>query len=93
MPPRVHDYLSKIQQSGEHLLGIINDILDFSKIESGKLEIEMLPFSLHAVMDNVFNLISEKAHDKGLELLCPIDPEIPTTLLGDPLRLGQILIN
>jgi signal transduction histidine kinase/CheY-like chemotaxis protein/HPt (histidine-containing phosphotransfer) domain-containing protein len=93
MPPRVHDYLSKIQQSGEHLLGIINDILDFSKIESGKLDVETVPFSLYAVIDNVVNLISEKVEDKGLELLCHIDPEIPKTLLGDPLRLGQILIN
>ncbi len=93
MPPRVQDYLSKIQQSGEHLLGIINDILDFSKIESGKLEIETVPFSLYAVIDNVVNLISEKVESKGLGLLCHIDPEIPRTLLGDPLRLGQILIN
>jgi signal transduction histidine kinase/CheY-like chemotaxis protein len=93
LPPRVHDYLSKIQQSGEHLLGIINDILDFSKIESGKLEIETVPFSLYAVIDNVVNLISEQVEDKGLELLCHIDPEIPKVLLGDPLRLGQILIN
>jgi CheY-like chemotaxis protein/nitrogen-specific signal transduction histidine kinase len=93
MPPRVHDYLRKIQQSGKHLLGIINDILDFSKIESGKLEIETVPFSLDAVIDNVVNLIAEKVKDKGLVLLCHIDPEIPKTLLGDPLRLGQILIN
>jgi signal transduction histidine kinase/predicted ATPase/DNA-binding response OmpR family regulator/HPt (histidine-containing phosphotransfer) domain-containing protein len=93
MPPRVHDYLRKIQQSGKHLLGIINDILDFSKIESGKLEIETVPFSLDAVIDNVVNLIAEKVKDKGLVLLCHIDPEIPQTLLGDPLRLGQILIN
>ena len=93
MPPRVHDYLSKIQQSGEHLLGIINDILDFSRIESGKLEIKTLPFSLYAVIDNVVNLISEPLEDKGLELLCQIDPNIPKVLLGDPLRLGQILIN
>jgi CheY-like chemotaxis protein/nitrogen-specific signal transduction histidine kinase/HPt (histidine-containing phosphotransfer) domain-containing protein len=93
MPPRLHDYLSKIQQSGEHLLGIINDILDFSKIESGKLEVEAVAFGLDAVIDNVVNLISEKVQDKGLRLLCHIDPEIPKTLLGDPLRLGQILIN
>jgi signal transduction histidine kinase len=93
MPPRVRDYLSKIQQSGSHLLGIINDILDFSKIESGKLEVESVPFSLYAVIDNVVNLISEQVEGKGLELLCHVDPNIPKTLLGDPLRLGQILIN
>ena len=93
MPLRVHDYLSKIQQSGEHLLGVINDILDFSRIESGKLEIETTPFNLYAVIDNVVNLVSETVDNKGLELLCSVDPEIPLTLLGDPLRIGQILIN
>jgi len=93
MPPRIQDYLSKIQQSGEHLLRIINDILDFSKIESGKLEIETVPFELEAMIDNVINLVSEKAEAKGMELLCSIDSKVPKSLLGDPLRLGQILIN
>ncbi len=93
MPPRVHDYLGKIRQSGEHLLGIINDILDFSKIESGKLEIESLPFDLYAVIDNVVNLVSQKVEGKGLELLCSVEPDIPKTLVGDPLRLGQVLVN
>ena len=93
MPPRIQDYLSKIKQSGEHLLGIINDILDFSKIESGKLEIESVPFVLDTVLDTVVNLLSEKVDDKGLELLCRVDANIPKDLVGDPLRLGQILIN
>ena len=93
MPERVKDYLHKIKQSGEHLLGIINDILDFSKIESGKMDIESVPFELHAVIDNVVNLVSEKVDDKGLELLCSVDPDIPRVLIGDPLRLGQVLIN
>jgi signal transduction histidine kinase/CheY-like chemotaxis protein len=93
MPPRIHDYLAKIKQSGEHLLRIINDILDFSKIESGKLEIESVPFELEAVIDNVVNLVGEKAESKHLELLCSIDTEVPKTLVGDPLRIGQILIN
>jgi PAS domain S-box-containing protein len=93
MPARVHDYLTKIQQSGEHLLGIINDILDFSKIESGKLEIENAPFNLYAVIDNVVNLVSERVESKGLELLCSVGHDIPKTLLGDPLRIGQVLIN
>ncbi|MCK9685792.1 response regulator [Scleromatobacter humisilvae] len=93
MPPRVHDYLVKIKRSGEHLLGIINDILDFSKIESGKLQVEALPFELEAVLDNVVNLLSEKADAKGLELLWVMDPALPRVLVGDPLRIGQILIN
>ncbi len=93
MPPRVQDYLSKIKQSGENLLRIINDILDFSKIESGKLEIESVPFELESVIDNVVNLMSEKAEAKGLELLCSLDPALPKNLVGDPLRIGQILLN
>ena len=93
MPPRIQDYLNKIKQSGEHLLRIINDILDFSKIESGKLEIESVPFELEAVIDNVINLVSEKAESKHLELLCIFDNAVPRNLIGDPLRLGQILIN
>jgi len=93
LPARIHDYLSKIRQSGEHLLGIINDILDFSKIESGKMEIEAVPFEMEEVINNVVTLISEKVEDKGLELLCKLSPEIPRTLIGDPLRIGQILIN
>ena len=93
MPPRVQDYLVKIKRSGEHLLGIINDILDFSKIESGKLQVDALPFELEAVLDNVVDVLSEKADAKGLELLWVMDAELPRVLVGDPLRIGQILIN
>ena len=93
MPPRIQDYLSKIRQSGEHLLGIINDILDFSKIESGKMEVEAVPFELDTVIDNVVNLLSEKVDSKGLELLCWVAADIPKTLIGDPLRIGQVIIN
>ncbi|WP_222613108.1 response regulator [Undibacterium jejuense] len=93
MPTRIADYLQKIKQSGEHLLGIINDILDFSKIEAGKLDIETVPFGIHQVTDNLLNLLSSKAEDKGLELLLKLDPRLPAVLLGDPLRIGQILIN
>jgi signal transduction histidine kinase/CheY-like chemotaxis protein len=91
--PRQRDYVRKIQTSGQHLLGIINDILDFSKIEAGKLSVENIDFSLDKVLENVSNLISEKASAKGLELIFDIEPAIPTQLKGDPLRLGQILIN
>ena len=93
MPPRIRDYVGKIKQSGEHLLNIINDILDFSKIESGKLEIEAIPFDLEAVIENVVTLVSRDAEEKGLELLCCVDPKIPRSLIGDPLRISQILIN
>ncbi len=91
--PRQHDYVRKIQLAGQHLLGIINDILDFSKIEAGKLSVENIEFDLERVLENVSNLISEKASAKGLELIFDIDPAVPTQLKGDPLRLGQILIN
>ncbi len=93
MPPKIADYVSKIQRSGEHLLGIINDILDFSKIESGKMEMEATPFDLLQVIDDVVTLIGEKMEGKGLELICTLDPGIPRTLVGDPLRISQILIN
>ena len=93
MPPRVHDYITKIKRSGEHLLGIINDILDFSKVESGKLQIDQVPFELESVLDNVVNVLSEKADAKGLELLSVMDAALPRVLIGDPLRIGQILIN
>ena len=90
---RQRDYVRKIQMSGQHLLGIINDILDFSKIEAGKLSVENIDFDLEKVLENVSNLISEKASAKGLELIFDIEPSVPTQLRGDPLRLGQILIN
>jgi two-component system, sensor histidine kinase and response regulator len=93
LPPRQRDYLSKIKNSGQHLLGIINDILDFSKVEAGKLSVEQIDFDLDKVLENVGNLISEKASAKGLELIFDIAPSVATHLKGDPLRLGQILIN
>jgi signal transduction histidine kinase/DNA-binding response OmpR family regulator len=91
--PRQKDYVRKIQMAGQHLLGIINDILDFSKIEAGKLSVENIDFDLEKVLENVSNLISEKATAKSLELIFDIDPTITAHLKGDPLRLGQILIN
>src|SRR5262245_10382289 len=93
LPPRQRDYLSKIKNSGQHLLGIINDILDFSKVEAGKLTVEKIDFDLDNVLENVGNLISEKASAKGLELIFDIAPSVTNHLKGDPLRLGQILIN
>ena len=93
LDPRQRGYVRKIQQSGQHLLGIINDILDFSKIEAGKLTVEDIEFDLEKVLENVSNLISEKATGKGLELIFDIDPGVSPHPKGDPLRLGQILIN
>lgn len=93
LQPRQRDYLEKVYYSAKSLLGIINDILDFSKIEAGKLQIETIPFRLDSVFDNLGNLISVKAEEKGIELIFDVAPDIPSTLKGDPLRLGQILLN
>ena len=87
------DYFGKLQQAAQHLLSVINDILDFSKIESGKLDVEHRDFELRDVLANIANLIGDKARAKGLVLGFDIDAAVPTALVGDPLRLGQILIN
>ena len=93
LTPKQQDYLSKVHSSAKSLLGIINDILDFSKIEAGKMDIESVPFSLDSVLENLATLMSVKAQEKGLELLFSRDPDVPANLIGDPLRLGQILVN
>jgi len=90
---RQREYATKIHSSGQHLLGIINDILDFSKIEAGKLSLESIDFNLDKMLDNVANLIQQRAGEKGLELMFDVPSEIPRMLVGDPLRLGQVLIN
>ena len=89
-----YNYLEKIDLSAKSLLNIINDILDFSKIEAGKMDIEKIDFDLNKVLDNLANIISVKAKEKdNLELLFDVAPSVPRYLVGDPLRLGQILIN
>ncbi|MGL1893680.1 MAG: response regulator [Spirochaetaceae bacterium] len=87
------DYVDKIGSSSKNLLGILNDILDFSKIEAGKLEIEDTNFILNDVLENLSGMIGNKAMNKGLELIFRQDMDVPQTLIGDPLRLGQILLN
>ena len=91
--PKQHNYVSKIDMAAKSLLGIVNDILDFSKMEAGKLTTENVDFRLDEVLDNLTNIIAVKADEKGLEFLFDIDPHIPLSLVGDPLRIGQILIN
>ncbi|MFA4827640.1 MAG: response regulator [Thermodesulfovibrionales bacterium] len=88
-----HDYVRKINDSGVSLLGIINGILDFSKIEADKLEMEQSLFNLDDVLSNVIAVVEQKAVDKNIELLLDISPEIPWQLVGDSLRLGQIITN
>ena len=87
------NYVKKIEQSGRHLLGLINDILDFSKIEAGKLTVEHVDFDLATVLDDTVNLVQQKASAKGLEMVVDIAPDVPWSLVGDPLRLAQIVVN
>ncbi len=87
------NYIEKIDGAARNLLGIINDILDFSKIEAGKLQFENAEFHLEDVMETLADLSVIKAQDKGLELLFDVGPDVPTALVGDALRLGQVLIN
>jgi two-component system sensor histidine kinase/response regulator len=93
LKPRQRDYIEKIRFAGEHLLGIIDDILDFSKIEAGMLDIEMVGFTLAHVLETVSTVVAPKAVTKDLALEFVIDPALPPMMQGDPLRLGQILIN
>jgi signal transduction histidine kinase/DNA-binding response OmpR family regulator/HPt (histidine-containing phosphotransfer) domain-containing protein len=87
------DYLRKIESSARSLLGIINDILDFSKIEAGKLDIESVVFDLEDVLNNIANIISVKSEEKALELLFDTAADVPIHLIGDPLRVSQVLTN
>jgi PAS domain S-box-containing protein len=91
--PRQSDYLQKIHHSAQHLLGIINHILDFSKIEAGRIELELLDFTLEALMRNLVNQLGEAAAAKGLALEVEIAPGLQRPLRGDPLRLEQVLLN
>ena len=93
LTPRQKDYVSKIHNAGVSLLGLINDILDFSKIEAGRLEIEHVDFSLEQVLETVTSFASQNAYAKGLELLLNVAEDIPMDLVGDPHRLGQVLVN
>jgi len=87
------DYLNKVHKAGQHLLGIINDILDFSKVEAGKLDLELTEFEIEKLLDDMATLVGEKCHEKGLELVFDVAQDVPRRLVGDSLRLGQILLN
>ena len=93
LTPRQLDYVQKIQLSSQHLLGIINDILDFSKLEADKMSVERVHFDLDQMLDNVVGLFASKTDSKGLELVLDVAQEVPRDLIGDPLRIGQVLIN
>ena len=86
-------YLNVIKKSSENLLVIINDILDLSKIEAGKMDFEKIPFSIEDCMDTVYHTMVFKAEEKNLDLKQFIDASVPEVVIGDPVRLNQILIN
>jgi signal transduction histidine kinase/CheY-like chemotaxis protein len=93
LSPEQQEYAEIIKKSGDSLLFIINDILDYSKIESGKLDLENIDFELRASLEEVTDLLALKAHEKGLEYVAVIQPDVPSLLCGDPGRLRQILVN
>ncbi|TCS73054.1 hypothetical protein EDC61_103177 [Sulfuritortus calidifontis] len=93
LEPKQRDYVEKIYRSGSSLLGIVNDILDYSKIEAGKLSLEQIPFSLAEVLEDLSTLLRHRAAEKNLELVFTHNEYLPLNLIGDPLRLSQILIN
>ena len=93
LTPKQRDYLTKTKAAAQSLLGIVADILDFSKIEAGKLDLETTEFRLDQVLENLFSIVSQKVHDKNMEFLVAAQQDLPPVLIGDPLRLGQVLIN
>ena len=93
LAPQQRDFIEKIRGSGNHLLGILNDILDFSKIEAGKIDIEQTGFEVEHLMAEVSGLIAGQAAAKELEVIMEIAPEVPAQLVGDPLRIRQVLVN
>ncbi len=93
LTPKQQDYLTKIDTSSQALLGIINDILDLSKIEAGKLEVENIDFDLNNVINSVSNLVYLRADAKGIEFVIDVHKDVPLNLVGDPLRVGQVLTN
>jgi signal transduction histidine kinase/CheY-like chemotaxis protein/HPt (histidine-containing phosphotransfer) domain-containing protein len=91
--PVQYNYLKKVESASKSLLGIINDILDFSKIEAGKLETEHVTFEVETVLEQLTDIVGSRAEQRGIEFLVRQSPDLPRVLIGDPVRLGQILIN
>jgi signal transduction histidine kinase/ActR/RegA family two-component response regulator len=93
LAPLQRDYVETIRRSAESLLSVIDDVLDFSKIEAGRLDVEVVPFTLSAVVDDALGALAVRAHQRGLDLVCDPAPGLPDTILGDQGRLRQVLIN
>ena len=93
LSPDQRQYAELVRKSGESLLSLINDVLDFSKIEARRLELEIMDFDLRTTLEDIAEMLAVKAHGKGLELVCLVDPETPSWLRGDPGRLRQVIVN
>jgi len=93
LSPKLHNYLSKIHTSSKALLSIINDILDYSKVEAGRLELDQTELCLGDLLENVADLFNVRAEEKGIELVLDIAPDVPEHVVGDPLRIGQVMNN
>ena len=93
LSPKQRDYFSKLKFSSEILLSVINDVLDISKIEAGQLELESVEFSIEDLLENVMAVMAAKAEEKKLDLFLDVQPDMPRVLVGDPLRLSQVLVN
>jgi signal transduction histidine kinase len=87
------EYAETVRRSADALLSIINDILDFSKIEAGKMNVEPIPFDLRLAVEDMAELVTPKAREKGLDLILRFSPGVPSRVIGDPGRIRQILIN
>ena len=91
--PEGRELMRQAEECGRMLSQLLNDVLDFSKIEAGKMTVERIEFALDALLDNLAGLVGQRASDKGLEMVYEVAPDVPPWLIGDPLRLGQVLIN
>jgi len=93
LSPKQQEYLDKAQASADHLHGMLNDLLDFSRIEAGRIDLECIPFDPREIMENLAGILSLRTAEKGVRLVVDLDPALPARLMGDPLRLGQVLLN
>jgi len=93
LTPEQRDCLNTVKFSAESMLTVINDILDFSKIEAGRLELDPVPFNLRDHVEESVRVLAAQAHEKGLELVCNVQPDVPEYAVGDVTRLRQILVN
>jgi len=93
LDPEQRDYLTSVRRSAENLLQVINDVLDYSKIDAGRIDLEKIAFPVRAILSDAVKSLVPRARESGLHLVLDIAPDVPISLIGDPLRLGQVLLN